>query len=218
MNAPRLAGSRAPAALLACALLAACPAAQSPAPSAAPAPAPVPVATAVAPMHLNGQAVLVVPLQAIAGIPVDQERGTAAFLAALAERDPGTRFVPPAALRRSLSGAPGYAPDPGRLPDDPFLHRGDRVMVEPIAGILRRYSALMDLRLALVPRSARWIAAPGGTGGFVRMSAVVVDTRSARVVWYGEADGETRPAPDEGALGSAARALAARILASAPSI
>jgi hypothetical protein len=74
----------------------------------------------------------------------------------------------------------------------------------------------MDLRLALVPRYARWIPSPTGSGGYVRMAAVVVDTRSARVLWYGEADGEARPASDEGALASAAQALAARILAAAP--
>jgi hypothetical protein len=208
-------GLHAAGALLSCAVLAGCPSSGATAASPA-APAPVAAATAVAPMHLNGQGVLVVPVQSIRGLSVDQERATAELLFALGERDPAVRWVPPQALRRSLANSPGFAQDPGRLPDDPFLHHGDRVMVEPLAGILRRYTALMDLRLALYPRDARWIPAPAG-GGYVRMSAVVLDTRSARVVWYGEADGETVPAPDDAALASAAGALAARMIAAAPS-
>jgi hypothetical protein len=203
------------AVLLSAVSLAGCP--SGAAPAAAPKPAaPAPVATAVAPMHLNGQGVLIVPVQSVQGTGADQERATAELLDALGERDPGIRWVTPAALRRALAGSPGYAQDPGRLPDDPFLHHGDHVAVEPIVGILRRYTALTDVRLALVPRSARWMEDPAG-GGHVRFSAVVVDSRSGRVVWYGEADGEPRPAPDEGALASAAQALAARMLAAAPS-
>jgi hypothetical protein len=193
-------------------VLAACPQSQattSPAPARTPA---VPAATAVAPMHVNGQSVLVVPVQALIGVPAGQERATAELLDALGERDDAVKWIGPAALRRSLATSPGFAPDPAHLPSDPFLHHGERYAVEPMAGILRRYTALMDVRLAVVPQAALWIPNPAG-GGRVRMQAVMLDTRSARVVWYGEADGEARPAPDDAALASAAQALAARMIA-----
>lgn len=164
-------------------------------------------------MRLGGQRVVVVPVQRVEGLNVDAERATRELLFALAERDARTRWITPDALRRALARAPDFAPDPANLPADPFVQNGDRVTTEPLAGILRRYTALMDARLALVPRAAVWVA-PGGGTGRVRFDAVVVDTRSGAVVWFGQADGEPAPAPEVPAVASAAAALAARMIAS----
>ena len=225
---PKIRRSLAPAAaLLACAALAACP---SSAPPAGPSPASSagPSATAgttaapavkgpvAAPaMRLNAQSVLVVPMQSVEGLPWNADRVTAEILDALGERDQATTWITPDRLRRSLSGSPGYAPDPAHLPADPFMHHNERTTIEPLAGILRRYGALMDARLVLVPQRAQWLTVQGR--GAVRLSATMVDTRTGMVVWFGEADGKVGAAPDDEALATAAAALAARMLAAPPS-
>lgn len=181
-----------------------------PAPAAAPAVRP---ATAVSPMDLGGQKVLILPVQTVSGIPQSREEATREVVFALQERDQRTQWVEPDRLRSALHRSPGYADDPDILPSDAFRHHQERYVVEPLGGLLRRYSALMDTRLAFIPQSAQWLPAPGGAaGGVVRLSAVMIDTRSSNVVWYGEADGQTRPEPDAAALGTAAAALAARML------
>lgn len=176
---------------------------------AAPAGAPSPT---VAPMKLSGQRVLVLPLQAASGLSASRDQLTTELIAALSERDAGTTWVAPDALRRTLRMSPGYAPDPGALPADPFVHRGQRIVGGALGGVLRRYGAVTDARLVLVPRDARFVASPAG-GGAVRLRAALVDSRSDAVVWWGEVDGEVRPQADSVATTSAATALAARMLA-----
>jgi hypothetical protein len=214
---PRTAPLRAAAVLLACAALAGCPSKQtSPPPAGGPSTAPPPPKPPVAApaMRLNAQAVLVVPMQSVERLPWSADRVTAELLFALGERDQGTKWITPSALRHSLAGSPGYAPDPAHLPADPFMHHGERTTIEPLAGILRRYGALVDARLVLVPQRAQWLAA--ANDGVVRLSAVMVDTRTGRVVWFGEAEGKAGASPDDGALGTAAAALAERMLAAPP--
>lgn len=176
-------------------------------------PAPVRPATSVAPMNLGAQKVLVLPMQATSGVGEGREAVTREVLFALGERGAGTQWIDPDALRRALARSPGYAPDPGVLPPDAFRHHQERYVREPLAGLLRRYSALMDARLVLIPQSATWLPATGGTGGTVRIAATVVDSRTGNVVWYGEADGAPAAEPGQAAVATAAAALAARMVA-----
>ncbi|HEX8362578.1 MAG TPA: hypothetical protein VF613_20830 [Longimicrobium sp.] len=187
--------------------LAAC-GAPRPAPTAAPAPPP-PVSS-TAPMDFGGQRVLILPVQSAEAVGTRDE-ATSELVFALRERDERTQWVTPDQLRRALRGSPGYAADPGTLPDDAYLHHGERTIVDPLGSVVRRYSALTDTRVVVIPRSARWI--DGGAGGRVRMSAAVVDARNGRVIWFGDAEGEPRPAFGREALASAAAALAERMLA-----
>ncbi|CAA9365837.1 MAG: hypothetical protein AVDCRST_MAG68-4833 [uncultured Gemmatimonadetes bacterium] len=187
--------------------LAAC-GAPRPAPHAAP-PPPPPVSSTAA-MDFRGQRVLILPVQSAEAVGTRDE-ATSELVFALRERDERTQWVTPDQLRRALRGTPGYAADPGTLPDDAFLHHGERTIVDPLGSVVRRYSALTDTRVVVIPRAARWIA--GAAGGRVRMSAAVVDARNGRVLWFGDAEGEPRPAFGREALASAAAALAARMLA-----
>ncbi|HEX8675153.1 MAG TPA: hypothetical protein VF710_24850 [Longimicrobium sp.] len=177
--------------------------------AAAPGPAPVPAPVAMPAMDLGGQRVLILPVQAAEGVGTRDE-ATSELVFALAERDARTQWVTPEQLRRALRAASGYAADPGTLPDDPYIHHGERSIVDPLGGIVRRYSALADARVVVIPRAARWM--PGSGGGRVRMTAAVVDARSARVIWHGDAEGDERPSFDRAALASAAAALAERML------
>ncbi|MBA2243662.1 MAG: hypothetical protein H0W11_01810 [Gemmatimonadetes bacterium] len=91
-------------------------------------------------------------------------------------------------------------------------HREPRV-TEPLAGELRRYSALMDARLVLLLREARFARAADADVGNLRIGAVLLDARSGRVLWWGEAAGDASATPDPAAAASAAAALAERLLA-----
>ena len=165
-------------------------------------------------MNLGGQKVLVLPLQAASGVGQPRDAVTREILFALGERDAGTQWIDPDALRRALARSPGYAPDPAVLPADAFRHHQERYVREPLAGLLRRYSALMDVRLVVIPQSATWLPSPSGTGGQVRMAATMIDARTGNVVWWGEADGSPAAEPGQAPVATAAAALAARMVVS----
>ncbi|HEU4556378.1 MAG TPA: hypothetical protein VFS20_00970 [Longimicrobium sp.] len=194
-------------------LVTACASQPVPAQSSAPVPAPRP-AQAVAPMDLSGQKVLVLPVQAAGGIPQNRDEVTREILFALGERDTRTQWIDPDRLRSALRRTPGYAQDPDALPAESFRHHNERYMQGAMGSLVRRYSALMDVRLVLIPRGAQWLPESTDGGGKVRISAVMVDARSGNVIWYGDADGETRPTADGAALATAAAALAARMVVS----
>ncbi|MET0399949.1 MAG: hypothetical protein ABW277_24380 [Longimicrobiaceae bacterium] len=197
--------------------LAACASAPPPAAgapdAAAPAAAPALAATAP-PLRLAGLRLLVLPFQAISGLPGDaDERLGRELLFALGEREPRATLVAPDVLERALRRSPGFAADPRALPGDPLVHHRVRQAVEPLAGELRRYAALTDVRLILLPRSAAFSRPAGAAEGRVRIDAAIIDARSGDVVWWGEAEGDPRPEADARAIGSAAAALAARMAA-----
>jgi len=199
-------------ALASVAVLAACarPAAQAPQPAR---PAEPPRgAVAMPAMDLGGQRVLILPVQTASGLNVSREKATAEVVFALGERDTRTVWITPDQLRASMRRIPNYAPDPSTLPPGAFQHHGERYVIGELAMRVRRYTSLMDARLALVIRDARWLPAPDGATGMVRISAAMVDSRNGTVVWYGEADGEPRPLPDDPAVATAAAALAARMV------
>lgn len=183
-------------------------------PQTGPAPAPKPPepARAVPPMDLAGMKVLILPVQVSSGVQASREQVTGELVFALGERDQRTQWVTPEQLRSALRRTPGYAGDPGAVPQDDYMHHQERYVVDPLRTVLRRYSALVDARVVLVPREVRWHPAADGQGGFVRMTAAVVDPRTGNVVWFGEADGETRPEADAAATATAAQALAARMV------
>jgi hypothetical protein len=164
-------------------------------------------------MQLGGQKVLVLPMQAASGVGQPRDAITREILFALGERDAAAQWIDPDRLRSVLRRSPGYAADPDALPVDAFRHHNERYVVEPLASLLRRYSALMDVRLVLIPQSAQWLPSADGTSGVVRIAATVVDTRSSNVVWWGEADGTPAAQPGPAPVATAAAALAARMVA-----
>ncbi|HEX2188812.1 MAG TPA: hypothetical protein VHG51_07945, partial [Longimicrobiaceae bacterium] len=133
------------------------------------------------------------------------------LLFALGEREPRATWIAPEVLERALRRSPGFAGSPRTLPADPLVHHRERRAVEPLAGELRRYAALTDVRLVLLPRAASFARAEGAAEGRVRIDAALIDARSGDVLWWGEAEGDPRAEADAAALASAAAALAARM-------
>jgi hypothetical protein len=167
--------------------------------------------TAVAPMDLGGQRVLILPVQASAGLNVNREQVTEEIVFALRERDTRTRWIDPARLRRSLAASPAFAPDPAALPNDRYEVHGERRIQGPLADAVRRYMALTEARLVVIPRSAVLLTREEG-GAVVRLNAAVVDARTGLVVWFGEAEGAPGEPESPALVPSAAAALAARMV------
>lgn len=172
---------------------------ETPAPSSAP------------PLRIEGQRVLVLPVQRVEVPGADREGVEAELLFAVRERAPRLIWIEPGDLRRAVRRSPGFAEDPNLLPSDAFEHHRERRVVEPLAGHLRRYAALTDARLVLLPRAAT-TATDSAAAGRVEMSAVIVDARSGNLVWWGAATGEESGA---GAVASASAALARAMLSGA---
>lgn len=167
--------------------------------------------TAVAPMDLGGQKVLILPLQTSSGLHVNREAATLELVAALRERDTRTQWIDPARLRRSLAQSPTFAPDPAALPNDAYRVHGERRIQGPLADAVRRYMALTEARLVVIPRGASVRPLEDGRV-VVRLDAAVVDARTGQVVWFGEAEGAAGAPEAAGLVPSAAAALAARMV------
>ncbi|HEX8392551.1 MAG TPA: hypothetical protein VF665_09375 [Longimicrobium sp.] len=178
--------------------------------AAAPAAGPAPVPTAVAPMDLGGQRVLILPVQASNGLAFNREQITEEIVGALTGRDTRTQWVAPERLRRLLRQSPTLAADPAGLPPGPWMVDGVRRIGGPLADVVRRYMALTEARLVVIPRSA--VLVQDSTGSRLRLNAAVVDARSGMLVWWGEADGRPAPAEDPALVSTAAAALAARMV------
>lgn len=97
-------------------------------------------------------------------------------------------------LSRSARRNPTYLTDPYairatqailvqlRKPDDP--------LAEPVASQLRGLTGVSDARFALVPLDIRF--EPVAPGGRAVLRLALVDTRAARVTWFGEVQGTPR--------------------------
>lgn len=168
-------------------------------------------ATAVAPMDLGGQRVLILPVQSASGLAFNREIITDEIVAAIRARDTRTQWVDPARLRRTLAGSPTFAPDPAALPNDRYEAHGQRRIQGGLADAVRRYMALTEARLVVIPRSATLIT-PDSGAAFLRLNAAVVDARTGFVVWWGEADGVPAAPDDRALITTAATALAARLV------
>lgn len=168
-------------------------------------------AVSVAPMDLGGQRVLILPVQASSGLQFNREVITDEIIAAIRARDTRTQWIDPARLRRSLASSPNFAPDPAALPNDRYEAWGDRRIQGGLADAVRRYMALTEARLVVIPRSAV-LMTPDSGAAFVRLSAAVVDARTGLLVWWGEADGRPAAPDDRALITSAAEALAVRLV------
>lgn len=162
-------------------------------------------------MDLGGQRVLILPVQASSGVPFNREAMTEEIVAALRARDTRTQWIEPGRLRRLLAQSPNFAPDPAALPNDRYEAYGERRIQGGLADAVRRYMALTEARLVVIPRSAVLIA-PDSGGAFVRLTAAVADARTGLLVWWGEADGRPAAVDDRALVATAAAALAARLV------
>lgn len=158
------------------------------------------------PLVLTGQRVLVLPVRSDSGVTASVTESLGAELRfALGERDGDVVWISPDQLRATLRRSPGLAPDPGLLPADRLVHGGEARVGGMLAGVLRRYAALANARLVLLPGVDRTISADSVPR--LRLGAALIDVRTDGVVWRGSVQGAA-PAPGDA---TGARALAAAL-------
>jgi hypothetical protein len=176
---------------------------------------------------LTGQRVMVLPAQpgAWSGVPVAGAALDPAELDAelgfwLTDGAPRVQWVLPPELARALARSPGLGIDLGSLAVGSFRRAEVRRIGDPLFGDLRRLSALVDARHALVPVAAAFVEVAGGEGaqatgappaaaqGRVEVAAALVDTFTGLVLWFGVVGGEPGRLADGAVIATAARALA----------
>jgi hypothetical protein len=169
---------------------------------------------------LTGQRVMVLPAQpgAWGGVPVAGATLDPAELDAelgfwLTDGAPRVQWVLPPELARALARSPGLGIELGSLAVGSFRRAEVRRIGDPLFGDLRRLSALVDARHALVPVAAAFVEVAGGEGaqGRVEVAAALIDTFTGRVLWFGVVGGEPGRLADGAVIATAARALARAI-------
>ena len=95
-------------------------------------------------------------------------------------------------LARSARRNPTYAVDPYTIAIEnlaPVERDADKIIAEPLSGQLRAFAGLFGARYAFIPVDLR-VASDASGGGRATLHVVVVDTRSAKLMWKGDVSGD----------------------------
>src|SRR5690625_3425559 len=157
------------------------------------------------PPHLAGQGVMLLPVQPTRGAgPAGLDEELAYWFG---EHARAVRWVFPPTLERALERSPGLGIHLRSLAVSSFFRAEVRRIGDPLFGDLRRLSALVDARFAIVPIAAAYVERPGEDGR-VEIAAAVIETVGGRVHWFGVIAGESGPEDAPATAASAAQALA----------
>jgi hypothetical protein len=171
---------------------------------------------------MGGRTVMLLPVQGavpLVALPAAAERepvplsdGERAALEAelaywLPEQARRIRWVLPATIERAALRSPLLELRVRDLAVGDFQRARLETIGDPLYGELRRISALMDARPALLPVGAVWIPETGGTGR-VHLAVALIDTFGGDVIWYGVVAGSPAAHGDATAVASTAQALA----------
>ncbi len=111
---------------------------------------------------------------------------------AVRERSLRGKWAFPADLARSSRRNPTYAVDPYTISVNdlaPVEKDGEKIIAEPLSGQLRAFAGLFNARYAFIPVELR-LAPDAAGGGRATIHLVVVDTRSAKLMWKGDVTGD----------------------------
>lgn len=161
------------------------------------------------PPDLTGAKIMLLPAQVRGGALPGLDAELSYWLQ---QRAPRTQWVLRPAMERALKSTPEWSINLDALAVGNFRYMEMKQIGEPLFTDLRRLSALLDARYALVPVGAGWVSGQGSSGdtsrGHVEIAAAIIDTFDGSVLWYGVVAGEPSGAPDRGAIASAAQELA----------
>lgn len=103
----------------------------------------------------------------------------------------GAKWSFATALSRSARRNPTYLTDPYAIRGIPaivaHLRKPENPLTEPFSSQVRGLAGVSDARFALVPLDVRFDSVAGG--GRAAMRLALVDTRLAKVTWWGEVQG-----------------------------
>jgi hypothetical protein len=158
---------------------------------------------------LRGVRVMVFPVQRTRGVTGDVDRE---LQFTLEGQGPEVGWIFPDEMRRALARAPGLDVPLEGLPVSVFLRSEVTRIGDPLYGQLRRISAIMDGRLALIPVEARYGPAEIGGPGAVELTMVLLEARTGRLYWFSIARGQEGPVSDFATVATAVEAVAAQML------
>jgi hypothetical protein len=125
----------------------------------------------------------------------------------LPEAAPRVRWVLPATIEQRAERSRTLDVRVRDLPVQDFLRARLESIGDPLYGDLRKLALLMDVRPALLPIGAVWVAEAEGTGR-VHLALALIDTTGGDVIWYGVVAGTAGPRADAVTIASTAQALA----------
>lgn len=174
-----------------------------------PRPAPGPETTNTLPPDLRGRTVMVLPVQATAGVAGDAD---AELAFALRARGGDVTWVFPAELERALERSPGLDARTRGLSVGVFLSREVERVGDPLYGTILRLSSLVDGEVALIPVQVAPGPADAEGKSPLQVWTALIHVRSGRVLWFGVVAGAPGDAGDPSVLASAMDVLARRLL------
>lgn len=176
---------------------------------AAPPPEPG-VSRTIAP-DLRGRRVLLLPVQQNAGVRGDPD---AELAFTLTDRGREIDWVLPPEIDEALARAPAVQARARGLAVSIFMQAEVERVGDPLYGQLRRMGSLVEGEIVLLPVRASFEvneSRPGSTPR-VRLTAVLIDVRTGRVLWRGVEEGGDFPQGDPRGLASAVENLARTLL------
>lgn len=157
---------------------------------------------APAPVNLDGQRVMLLPVRLVDPAPLNAEL---AFW--LGDRSPATDWILPDELQRAVDRAPAWRVRLDALPRAiAGLRTSSPHLEDPAYGELRRLAALVDATLALMPVSTRQVVDGGAPA--LELTVALVDVRGGQVLWLQTVRGDDASGEGRGLSTAAAEALA----------
>lgn len=152
---------------------------------------------------------MVLPVQSEVGVEGDAD---AELAFALGAAESGVNWVFRSSLESALERSPGLNARTTGLPVGMFLRREVSRVGDPLYGDLRRLGAVVNAEVALIPVMV--VPSEPDEAGLMALesTAVMIDVRSGRVLWFGVVAGEPGELSNPGVLASAMDRLARRLL------
>ena len=172
------------------------------------APPPGPGTSVGTPPDLRGARVLVLPVQQVFGVSGDAD---AELAFGLKDRTQDVTWVLAHEVEDVLARTPAINASTRGLPVGFFLQAEVRRIGDPLYGVLRRMSALVDADAVLLPVRATLVADVGEDPSIL-WSVALIEPRTGRVPWFAVIQGGAFPAGDPRALASSVDVLARTLL------
>lgn len=176
---------------------------------------PPPPGAASAPV-LRGGTVLVFPVQngfvpvadaQLEHFPADRAAVDAEIAYWLQQARPGTKWLLPETIDRTLARSPTLAIDPRALAIGAFQRAQVKRIGDPLFGDLARLAAVLNAQVALVPVAAEFIGADRETA-VLNIATAVIDPTDGDVLWFGVIAGTETGAGSEAGIAAGAQAFA----------
>jgi hypothetical protein len=175
---------------------------------------PVPAAS-TAPV-LIGETVMIFPVQR-GSVPVAdtsarhfavaQDKLDAELAYWLPQQANSVRWILPEQIQRSITRSPTLQIDIHNLGVGAFQRAQVKRVGDPLFGDLRKLSAVLDARVAVIPVAAELIGGSPETAR-VQVATAVIDALSGNVLWFGVIEGDADARGAEAGVASAAQAFA----------